>query len=113
MKAASAALEEAECRENIQRMEREKWQERLSQQQEALFRQQTEQSEVIQKLQEALLAEQHLNTLHQGNQEQYKHRIASLEHSLETMTQMARETEEEKRALEEKLILRSGNIYCR
>ena len=43
MKAASAALEEAECRENIQRMEREKWQERLSQQQEALFRQQTEQ----------------------------------------------------------------------
>ena len=69
-----------------------------------------EHSEVIQKLQEALLAEQHLNMLHQGNQEQYKHRISSLEHSLETMTQMAREAEDEQRALEEKILQQSEAI---
>jgi nucleoprotein TPR len=103
-KVATMALEEAERYSNLQSLHQEKLQKLVAEHQQTLLNLQNDHSQLIQSLQEALLSEQHLNRLHQANQEEKQHKIDSLQRSLETMQSMVQSAEKEQQEIHSKLV---------
>jgi nucleoprotein TPR len=101
---AKMASEEAERHTHILSLHQEKLHKITTEHQQAILNLQNDHSQQMQSLQQALLAEQNLNRLHQANQEEKQHKVDTLQQSLLTMQSMAQAAEREQQEIQSRLI---------